>query len=126
MNDPETILLKILDVIGYSGDKEKFSTEFLENVNMQSISDLINSLSSDKQQEIKQKISLLQNDPKAAGDIIKTYFAEQQLNEALQNSFMNAVTEYIDTIEPTLSDSQKQNLASYFSELAKTASPVAA
>ena len=117
MTDPKAILLRILEIIGYSEDKEKFATEFLQNVSMQSLLDLITSLPSDKQEEVKQKISTLQNDPKAIGDMIKLYFTEQQIEDALQNSSKNAVAEYIKAIANTLSEEQKTNLANYSQEL---------
>ena len=119
MNDPKAILLKILEIIGYSEDKEKFATEFLQNVSMQSLLDLINSLPQDKQEELKQKNSTLQNDQKATGDMIKTYFTEQQIEDALQNASKNAVTEYIKAIDTTLSETQRNNLMSFFGELNK-------
>ena len=124
MEDPRKILLRILDIIGYSEDKEKFATEFLQNVSTQSLLDLITSLPQDKQEEIKQKISTLQNDPKATGDMIKTYFTEQQIENALQNSSKNAVIEYIKAIANTLSEEQKANLINYSQELNQNSSPV--
>ena len=117
MTDPKAILLRILDIIGYSEDKEKFATEFLQNVSMQSLLDLINSLPSDKQEEIKQKTSVLQNDPKAAQDLFNNYFTKQQIERALQNASKNAVTEYIKAIASTLSEEQKTNLTNYSQEL---------
>ena len=101
-----------------------FATEFLQNVIMQSLLDLITSLPQDKQEEVKQKLSTLQNDPKATGDMIKTYFTTQQIEEALQNSSKNAVIEYMKAIDSTLSETQRTNLTKYFQELNQNSSPV--
>lgn len=125
MNDAKAILLKILDVIGYSEDKDKFATEFLQNVSLQSLLDLFNTLPQDKKDQLQQKITSAGNDAAKMQEELKIYFTEDQLGQAIENSAKNAVTEYMKTIEPTLSDSQKQNLANYFGEITKTASPAA-
>ena len=125
MNDAKAILLKILDAIGYSEDKDKFATEFLQNVSLQALLDLFNTLPVDKKDQIQQQITSAANNPQAIQEALKTYFTDLQLQEAIKNSAKNAVTEYIKTVEPTLSDSQRQNLTNYFGEITKNSSPAA-
>lgn len=121
MNDPKVTLHKILDIIGYSEDREKFSTEFLQNVSAQALLDLFNTLPQDKKDQLQQKITSLGNDTVKMQEELKVYFTEEQIQQAIENSAKNAMQEYIKTIQPTLSDSQKQNLTNYFSEITKPA-----
>lgn len=123
MNDPKVILLRILDIIGYSEDKEKFATEFLQNVSLQALLDLFNTLSQDKKDQLQQKIPQIGSDASKMQEELKVYFTDSQLEQAIENSAKNAVIEYMKAIDPTLSDSQKQNIANYFSEITQNASP---
>ncbi len=111
------ILLKILEIIGYSENKEAFVDEFLKNVQMQSVIDLIQSLPQDKQSEIKDQFSKIQNDQNKASDLLKSYFTEEQIQEALKNSSKTAMEEYIKAINPTLSSTQKNNLITFSQQL---------
>lgn len=126
MNDAKAVLLKILDIIGYSDDKEKFVAEFLQNVNLQALSDLFNTLPQDKKDQLQLKITSIGNNAAQMQEELKNYFTADQLSQAIENSAKNAVTEYIKTIEPTLSDLQKQNLANYFNEITQSASSATA
>src|SRR3989338_9474784 len=122
MTDPKTIVFGILDIIGYSEDKEKFATEFLQTVSLQALLDLFNTLPQDQKDKIQQQITNAGNNPQAIQEALKRYFTDLQLQDAVRTSAKNAVTEYIKTIEPTLSDPQKQNLTNYFSEITKNVS----
>ena len=126
MTDPKTIVFGILDIIGYSEDKEKFATEFLQTVSLQALLDLFNTLPQDQKDKIQQQITNAGNNPQAIQEALKRYFTDSQLQDAVRTSAKNAVTEYIKTIEPTLSDPQKQNLTNYFSEITKNVSPAVA
>ena len=119
------MLIKILEIIGYSEDKDKFAMEFLENVGIKAQSDLIGALPQDKKDQLQQKIQSLGNDAaKVQGELLN-YFTQDQIGQAIENSSKNAVTDYVKTIEPTLSDPQKTALAAYFTEIAPTPAPVA-
>ncbi len=63
MNNSKYTLLAILEAIKYEGDKEAFAAEFLRNVHLQSLLDLVATLPSDKQAEIKNQLSANSNDP---------------------------------------------------------------
>ena len=119
MNDPKPILIKILEIIDYAEDKEKFAAEFLQTISLQTLLGLINTLPQDKKDLPQQKIHGIENDAVKMQEELKNYFTQNQLEQAIENSAKNAVEEYIKTIEPTLSDSQKQNLTNYFNEIAK-------
>ena len=117
MNDPKAILLRILDIIGYSDDKEKYATEFLQNVSLQALLDLINTLPQDKKDQLQEKIAQIGNDTTKMQEELKAYFTDSQLEQAIENSAKNAVTEYMKAIDPTLSETQRTNIASFGKEL---------
>ena len=125
MNDPKQIILKVLDIIGYTNDRDKFAAEFLQNVSLQALLDLFNTLPQDKKDQLQQKLTDIGSDAVKMQEELKNYFAQAQLEQAIENSAKNAVTEYIKTIDPTLSDSQKQNLSNYFNEVTQNATPAA-
>ena len=102
MNDPKVILIRILNTIGYSEDKEKFATEFLQNVSAQVFLDLFNTLPQDKKDQLQQKIQSLGNNAGKMQEELKAYFTDSQLEQAIENSAKNAVMEYMKTIDPTL------------------------
>lgn len=120
MNDPKAILLRILDTIGYSEDREKFATEFLQNVTHQALIDLFNTLPQDKKDQAKEQIKSVGDNPQALEQVLKTYFTQSQIQDALQNASKNAVAEYIKTIDPTLSETQRTNLMNFSKELNQT------
>lgn len=117
MNDPKTILLRILDIIGYSEDKEKYATEFLQNVSLQTFLDLYNTLPQDKKDQIQQQIISAGNNPQAVRDLLKNYFTESQIEDVIQNASKNAVTEYMKAIDPTLSETQRTSIVNFAKEL---------
>lgn len=117
MNDPKTILLRILDIIGYSEDKEKFATEFLQNVSLQTLLDLFNALPQDKKDQIQQQITSAGNNSQTVRGILKSYFEESQIENAIQNASKNAVIEYMKAIDSTLSQTQKTNIVNFAKEL---------
>lgn len=122
MDSAKKILLKILETIDYSDDREKFADEFIKNVHLQSLLDLISTLPTDKQEEIKTKLSANANDSNKITSLVSTYFSQQQMQDALETSAKKAVTKYIETIDHTLSTIQRQQLADTFQGLRTTAS----
>ena len=117
MNDPKVILLRILDIIGYSKDKEKFATEFLQNVSLQALLDLLNTLPQDKKDQLQQQIASVGNNPQTVSELLKSHFTQSQIEQGIQNASKNAVTEYMKAIDPTLSETQRTNIANFAREL---------
>lgn len=126
MNDPKTILLGILDIIGYSEDKEKFAAEFLQNVSAQALLDLFNTLPQDKKDQIQGQLTSVGGNPQELEQVLKTYFTQAQIQDALQNASKNAVTEYMKAIDSTLSETQKTNIANFAKELNQNNPPAQA
>jgi len=117
MNDSKSILLKILDTIGYADDKEAFANKFLENVHLQSLLNLIQSLPADKQNEAKQKLTENSNNPEEIASVLKEYFSQSEMQQSLQKSAQDAVNNYIQSINNSLSNEQRQNLIKVVEEV---------
>jgi hypothetical protein len=110
MNDFKTILLEILTIINYTDDKEAFIAEFIKNLQVQSVQDLIQALPADKLEAIKTQLSAVSNDPQKASEVMKSYFSEEQLRESVKNVARSAVSDYLTAIDNTLSDALRENL----------------
>ena len=123
MNNPQAILIRILEIIGYTENKEKFAAEFLQNVSLQSLLNLFNTLPQDQKDKIQQQIISAGNNPSAVQEVLKTYFTDLQMKEAVESSAKNAMQEYIKAIDNTLSEEQRTSLANYFSQISSTPAP---
>jgi hypothetical protein len=108
--DYKEILLKILEVISFTDDKEAFMKEFINNVSLQAFVDLVQTLPQDKQEELKKAFAAAGENAQKINDIVKNYFSEEQINNALENAAKNGVTEWMKAVDPTLSDPQRQKL----------------
>jgi cysteinyl-tRNA synthetase len=123
MSNAKYILLKILEAIDYSDNREAFADEFLKNVRLQSLLNLVQSLSARKQTEIKQQLSENKDNPEKISSLLKEHFSQQELHQALENAAKDAVTQYIQTITPTLSMTQKEKLLHIMDEV-RQATPI--
>jgi len=110
MDDYKNILNKILEVINYSEDKNVFVSEFIKNVQLQSLIDLLKTLPADKQEEIKNQLSANPDNQEKISEILKNFFSQDQMQESLKNASKEAISKYIQSISSTLSASQKTNL----------------
>jgi GTP1/Obg family GTP-binding protein len=108
------IILKVLEAINYTDDKEAFINQFATNIYFQSLIDLIQSMPITDQEKIKQKMSTIDNSSEKIDEVIKRYFTEVQRKKALELTAKNAMVNYISAIQDTLSPSQEQNLINLF------------
>jgi hypothetical protein len=117
MTTARDILLKILEAIDYRDSREAFVDEFLRNIRLQSVVNLIQSLPAEKQTAVNQQLSHHQNVPEKIASLLKDYFSQQELDQALETAAKQAVTEYIQAITPTLSLNQKEKLLRVMEEV---------
>jgi hypothetical protein len=110
MKTVNDVILKILEAIEYVDDKEAFVKKFMNSVSLQAFIDLTQTLPQDKQEELKKAIIAAGEDAQKINDIVKNYFSEEQINNARENAAKNAVTGWMQAVDPTLSDSQRQKL----------------
>lgn len=109
--DPKEVLREVLAIINYQDDKEKFINDFLEIAGANGLDSLIKSLPQDQQ-------TTLQNaDEEGTISILKSNFTQEQLKQALTEALEKTTEDYIETVEPTLSEEQKQKLQELASSL---------
>lgn len=112
---PKDILLKILEAIDYSGDKEAFVALFLHLTYRQAILNLAQKLSTDNLTKFTHDLSLNVGDPvrlsNEVAKVLSIYFNEQQKAEVLEATVTKAMADWMQEVVPMLSDVQKQKLA---------------
>jgi hypothetical protein len=117
MDDAKSIILKILDTIDYSDDKERFADEFLQSVQLHALSNLIQSLPADRQNEIKEELTKNSNSPDVVAGVLKKYFSESEIQQSVQKEAQDAVSDYIKTINNSLSAEQRNNIIKLAGEI---------
>ncbi len=119
MTDAKTIILKILEAINYSEDKDAFAGDFLTNIQLEAVRDLTDKVDQGKKQEIVKK---LRGAPegKDAIMILEEYFTPDHVEETLKNVAENSIQEYIKNIMETLDDSQREGLINYMDSLSSS------
>jgi hypothetical protein len=95
MNTARDILLKILTATDYSDNREARTDEFLRNIHLQSLVNLVQFLPSEKQREIKQQLSENTNSPEKLASLLKDYFSQRELHQVLENAAKDAVTQIL-------------------------------
>ena len=116
MKSRKDILLKILDTIGYEDDKESFATEFEQNIQLQAFDELLRSLSTDEQVEIKDKLVTALNDVNKVLEILKSKFSDSQIQQSLDTATQEMFTSYLEYIDPALSQTQRNELIAVLRE----------
>ncbi|MGH7203526.1 MAG: hypothetical protein ACREHC_03735 [Candidatus Levyibacteriota bacterium] len=106
----KTILLKILDAIEYTDDKEAFANEFMQNTSLQTVTDLVDTLPHEKKEEVK-KAFVESTTDETVSEILKKYFSEEQKQKAFENAVSTSIKRWMQAIQHTLNESQKKNLA---------------
>lgn len=114
--DPEGILLKLLDIVGFSSDKHKFINEFLTNIKLEALLNLAESLPGDRKQKLKE-LAHSSTDPEKVIDNLRGYFSESEIEHEIQEVSQNAIKKYIEAISQTLSSSQKDQLLNFAKQL---------
>jgi hypothetical protein len=113
MNSDRDLILKILEAIEYPGDKNKCADDFLENIQMQALVGLLQSLPISRQNEIKTYFSQALS-PQDQVSYLQKYFSPELVQTALKNASKKIMTDYLEGIQASLSFRQKQNLKAIF------------
>lgn len=112
MDQNNQVIQRILDIIGYSDDKKAFADKFSKVCQKQALLDLIDSLPFNKQEGLKLQLGSADN-PQKIGEILKQYVSADEYNKILKLASQNALDSYLQTVTPTLSDTQLAELQSY-------------
>lgn len=115
MIKPKNFIIEILQAVRYEDDKEAFANEFLLNIYQQSLSDLINSLPENRQSEISTRLSGSLDSQNEMLKNLELYFDKFQIEEIFKKNSTKAVGDYVESITPTLSQSQREHLAEILS-----------
>lgn len=105
----DKVIIKLLELIDYSGDKEKFANSFIEICQQEAIADLYSSLPKDKQIKLQQEISE-QEDLTKVQQVFKKYFSGADYGEALKKSTQANFEDYIQSVFPQISDEQQNKV----------------
>lgn len=115
-SNPKQTIIKILDIIDFSEDKDNFAAKFIEQIKLQSIIDMTNSLSENRKKELKAKISSDPNDAAKVSKILKAYFSDDLLSKSLEDTANSAIADWLKTLSGTLSNQQRENLSKFTKE----------
>lgn len=113
--NPKEIILKVLEIINYQDDKEKFANEFLGLILQNSINNLAEKLPQDKLDQLRQRLSL--SKPEKLETLLNDYFSSEELNDSVKKVSENMFKEYLEEVSPTLDEAQKENLQKYLNSL---------
>ena len=109
---------KILDIIGYSGDKEELSNNFLGLCYSNALVDLAQILPEEKREEVSKAILGTKDEEQAEN--LKKYFSQEQITDALKKASEKIFEDYYESIKPTLSESKISQLNDYFTTIASS------
>lgn len=122
--DPTSIIIKILGIIGYRNDKLTFAREFVEICMQDSFKEMLERLPKEKVSELETKIKGAENLAEFA-EILKRYISPPILERTIERNTARLFEEYIDDILPTIDDKTKEQLMEYLDEVGRTVSPAA-
>lgn len=88
--DPKEIIIQILDIVGYGDGKQAFADQLLSLCEQQAIIDLNQ----------------------------RKNFSKEQYLETVRKATEKIISDYILTISPKLSDTQRHNLQTYIQSIA--------
>ena len=114
--NPRDIFLQVLNIIGYTNDKEEFTNKFFQLCEQQTVVSLIKSLPQDKQTSLQTELSK-QTIPDPSNTLLKKYFSEEQIVNTLQKATEETFSSYLQTVMPTLNDKQRTELETYLKNL---------
>ena|SRR5579859_754832 len=110
-------ILEVLEIIGYTDDREAFTDGFITNCKKQALFDVLEALLPERQVKLKERIKDV-TDVDQAKAILETYVSTEVYNQALEQASKNAFIEYIEAVLPGLSNDQTSNLQAYLKQLA--------
>lgn len=119
MDDPKQIILKILEIIDYQDDKEKFTRDFLEAIHKKTISHLVGSLNEEQKISLEEKLSGVVRSPEEISKVLFEFITEDQYQMIAKKVSGEIMRNYLETIAPSLSEDQTRKLDQYFLATAK-------
>lgn len=114
--DPKQLVLDILTIVNFQGDKEAYSQEFLQLCHEQALVDTLKSFPHEKQHELQR---LLGNttDQERQQAILTAYIQPEEYEQALLHAAVALSQAFIHTLLPGMTTYQEEKLRSYLSSL---------
>ncbi|HVZ11706.1 MAG TPA: hypothetical protein VG965_01630 [Patescibacteria group bacterium] len=107
----QDIFSKILELTNYQGDREAWVEEAFMAINLNAFNVLIQSLPSEKQTEIQER---LKKDIQNAPQILSEFVSTEQIKEAVELESEEFMKKYLEKVFPTLPPGQKKAIEDFF------------
>ncbi len=109
------VLIHILDLTYFNGDREEMVAILTRLINSQAIEDLINSAEISKQKEIIAVLKSTPNDATAQAAIIQRYFSAEAIAQAYKNASSDIFNDMLRELIPKLTSQEQRSLQEYIS-----------
>lgn len=116
-SDPKAILLKVLTIIGYQNDKEKFTAEFLSLCFKKAFIACVENLPQDIKNTVKKRLAEAGENPQKLQEILMEYVSTEKYDEILFSQSLDTFIEYIQIVIPTLKEETKKELGIYLKSI---------
>jgi len=113
-------LAKILELTHYEGDREKWLTEAIGILNLNTFSALVLSLPEEEQKELQEELKngdAIQNAPR----LLSEYFPQDQIEVEYEKQSEVFMSKYVENVFPTLPADQQKAVEDYFNSAAPSA-----
>lgn len=106
------IIVKILTIIEYDGNKEEFTHKFIDMFHRQAVLDVIENIPLENQEILKKQLKDNVT-PEMEKTLILQHITPDKYLEALKKSAQNILSEYLKSLMPVLSPKQSAELETY-------------
>jgi hypothetical protein len=110
------IILQILEIIDYQEDRNEFAEKFIQAALYEAFAKVIATLDPEKQLAFEKEIENKKPDEKSY-ILVQKYVDPQVYIMTVAKSTQDFLQDYINEIEPTLTDYQQQKLSEYIDSI---------
>lgn len=119
--NPIEIVTRVLDIIGYDGDKEKYANKLVSKCMMKTVDSLAAKLPEDKQKEIVDILDS-ESDNLKGWLFLLSQFDKEELSAKFKSVCQEVFFDLAKALEPTLTDTMKAELTTYSKTLTQPSS----
>lgn len=98
-------LIKLLTIIGYADDKEKFATDFILMCHYQVMGELMKKLPKEASEQLKEELN-----NKGYEANLQKYITQEEYNESFKKTVLENLKELLNEVSPTLNETQLAQL----------------
>ncbi|OGE44093.1 hypothetical protein A3A45_02105 [Candidatus Daviesbacteria bacterium RIFCSPLOWO2_01_FULL_36_8] len=114
MDDPREVILRVLEIIDYQDDKEKFTQDFLNAIHKKAISNCVGALSEEQKNSLETQLTGVVRSPEEVGRVLFQFITEDDYKVGAQKAAEEIMRGYLEAISSTLSENQTNKLKKYF------------